>query len=70
MFGDDVWRIGIKLLDEIGAETIMWGSDFPHPDGVWPDSSEFIERELGHLPDAVRQKIVRENAGTLYGLIR
>ena len=28
----------------------MWGSDFPHPDGVWPDSSEVIARELGHLP--------------------
>jgi predicted TIM-barrel fold metal-dependent hydrolase len=47
----------------------MWGSDFPHPDGVWPDSSEVIARELGHLPTAVRRKIVCENAGKLYGLI-
>jgi predicted TIM-barrel fold metal-dependent hydrolase len=63
-------RIGIKLLDEIGADTIMWGSDFPHPDGVWPDSAEFIQRELGHLPEPVRRKIVCENAGRLYGFIR
>jgi hypothetical protein len=42
-------RIGIKLVDDLGHDTIMWGSDFPDPDGVWPDSSEFIERELGHL---------------------
>jgi len=63
-------RIGIKLLDDIGYDTIMWGSDFPHPDGVWPDSSEFIERELGHLPAEVRHKIVCENAGKLYGFIR
>jgi len=62
-------RIGIKLLDDIGYDTIMWGSDFPHPDGVWPDSSEFIERELGHLPAEVRHKIVCENAGKLYGFI-
>jgi uncharacterized protein len=62
-------RIGIKLLDDIGHDTIMWGSDFPHPDGVWPDSSEFIERELGHLPADVRHKIVCENAGKLYGFI-
>ena len=26
-------RIGIKLLDDLGHDTIMWGSDFPHPDG-------------------------------------
>jgi predicted TIM-barrel fold metal-dependent hydrolase len=62
-------RIGIKLLDELGEDNVMWGSDFPHPDGVWPDSSEVIARELGHLPAPVRRKIVCENAGKLYGLI-
>ena len=62
-------RIGIKLLEELGADTIMWGSDFPHPDGVWPDSDEFIQRELGHPPAGVRAKIVCENAGRFYGLI-
>jgi predicted TIM-barrel fold metal-dependent hydrolase len=62
-------RIGIKMLDELGENNVMWGSDFPHPDGVWPDSTEVIERELGHLPAAVRRKIVCENAGKLYGLI-
>ena len=30
--------VGVKLLDEIGVENVMWGSDFPHPDGIWPDS--------------------------------
>jgi predicted TIM-barrel fold metal-dependent hydrolase len=60
-------RIGIKLLDDLGAENVMWGSDFPHPDGVWPDSQEFINKELGHLPADVRNKIVCENAAKLYG---
>ncbi len=60
-------RIGIKLLDDLGVETIMWGSDFPHPDGVWPDSQEYIERELGHLPAATRRRIVCDNAAELYG---
>jgi predicted TIM-barrel fold metal-dependent hydrolase len=61
--------VGIKLLDELGADRVMWGSDFPHPDGIWPDSSEYIEREMGHLPADVRHKVVCENAGRLYGLI-
>ena len=60
-------RIGLLLLDELGEDTIMWGSDFPHPDGIWPDSEEFIERELGHLPDATRHKVVCGNAQRLYG---
>jgi predicted TIM-barrel fold metal-dependent hydrolase len=60
-------RIGIKLLDEIGEDNIMWGSDFPHPDGIWPDSQEYIQRELGHLPAETRHKIVCANAAKLYG---
>lgn len=44
----------------------MWGSDFPHPDGVWPDSQEFIERELGQVPERIRRKIVCDNAARLY----
>jgi len=63
-------RIGIKLLDDIGVDNVMWGSDFPHPDGVWPDSREVIQRELGHLPAGVRRKIVCDNAGGFYGFIR
>ena len=59
--------IGIKLLDDLGAENVMWGSDFPHPDGVWPDSQEYIQKELGHLPPDVRRKVVCENAGKFYG---
>lgn len=61
--------IGIKLLDDLGEDNVMWASDFPHPDGIWPDSREYIERELGHLPAGVHRKIVCENAGKLYGFI-
>jgi predicted TIM-barrel fold metal-dependent hydrolase len=59
--------IGIKLIEELGPDKVMWGSDFPHPDGVWPDSREYIERELGGLAAPVRHKIVCENAARLYG---
>ena len=58
--------IGIRLLDILGEENVMWGSDFPHPDGVWPDSREFIARELGGVSESLRRKITCENAGRLY----
>ncbi len=60
-------KVGIRLLDVLGEDNIMWGSDFPHPDGVWPDSQAFIENELGELPEKTRNKIVCENAAKLYG---
>ena len=61
--------IGIRLLDILGEDTIMWGSDFPHPDGVWPDSKEFIDRELKDVAPATRHKIICGNAARLYGFL-
>jgi predicted TIM-barrel fold metal-dependent hydrolase len=61
--------IGTKLIDDIGVETLMWGSDYPHPDGVWPDSSKYIAEQFGHLPADVVRKITCENAGRFYGLM-
>jgi len=63
-------RIGAKLIDDIGVETLMWGSDYPHPDGVWPESSKYIAEQFGHLPEDVTRKITCENAGRFYGLMR
>ena len=61
--------VGIKNLDHLGEDSIMWGSDFPHPDGVWPDSQAVIRRELHALPAETRQKIVCNNAAALYGFM-
>ena len=61
--------IGAKLVDDMGVETLMWGSDYPHADGVWPESSKYIEEQFGHLPQDYVHKITCENAGKFYGLI-
>jgi uncharacterized protein len=59
-------QVGVKLLDELGEDNIMWGSDFPHPDGVWPDSQEFIAREMVDVSPARKRKIICDNARRLY----
>jgi predicted TIM-barrel fold metal-dependent hydrolase len=61
-------RIGTRLIDDIGVETLMWGSDYPHGDGVWPDSAKYIAEQFGHLPPAVTHQITCENARRFYGL--
>jgi predicted TIM-barrel fold metal-dependent hydrolase len=63
-------RIGTKLIDDMGVETLMWGSDYPHGDGVWPDSTKYIAEQFGHLPSDVMHKMTCENAGRFYGLIK
>ncbi|MYD44506.1 MAG: amidohydrolase [Gammaproteobacteria bacterium] len=59
--------VGLRLLDILGEKNVMWGSDFPHPDGVWPDSQEFIEREFQGVPAETKRKVICENAANLYG---
>ena len=36
-------------------------------DGVWPDSRDFIARELGGVSSETRRKIICDNAAHLYG---
>ena len=60
--------VGIRLLDLLGEDNVMWGSDYPHPDGIWPDSQEFLDRELSGVSAEARRKITRDNAMKLYRL--
>ena len=53
----------------VGEDNIIWGSDYPHPDGIWPDSLKVIEEDLSRLDTRARRKITCENAGKLYGLM-
>jgi predicted TIM-barrel fold metal-dependent hydrolase len=64
-FQDD--QAGIDAISTIGEETLMWGSDFPHPDGLWPDSRASIEKQFAHVPEATRRKILCDNAARIYG---
>ena len=63
-FQDD--ETGLANIERIGVETIMWGADFPHPDGTWPDSQELIERLFAGIPEATARKVLYENAVRLY----
>jgi predicted TIM-barrel fold metal-dependent hydrolase len=57
------------MIPLIGADNIMWGSDYPHPDGIWPDSQQCIQADLAGVAPAVQHKILCANAGKLYGLL-
>jgi predicted TIM-barrel fold metal-dependent hydrolase len=53
-------------IDRIGLDNIMWGSDYSHPDGVFPDSRKAIQEGMGHLEKSMRQKIICDTAARLY----
>ena len=65
-FEDD--RPGVLTREAIGVDTLMWGSDFPHHDSVWPHSQETLDMVFEGVPDDVRRATTVDNVAKLYGL--
>ncbi len=59
--------VGLANLDRIGEDSVMWGSDFPHPDGTWPDSLALLGPQLTGISAETQRKILCGNAARLYG---
>jgi len=55
-------------IDSVGADHVMWASDFPHPDAAFPDAvDEFLEHVPGISADA-RQAVLWDTPLRFYGL--
>ncbi len=61
-------KVAVDQRDNIGVETLLWASDYPHGDSTWPKSGEFIEWQFGDIPAPERQRMVRDNVAELYGM--
>jgi predicted TIM-barrel fold metal-dependent hydrolase len=60
-------RTAILAREVIGVESLMWGSDYPHGDGTYPDSQEILGRLMEGVPDEEQRMILRGNAARVYG---
>ena len=49
-------------------DNILWGSDYPHTEGTFPKSREFIETTLVDCTQEEKEKIVAGNAARIYNL--
>ena len=52
--------------EKIGAERVLFETDFPHPTCLYPNSRRHLENVLGDLPDATRRRVLHDNAAELY----
>ncbi|HEY3942450.1 MAG TPA: amidohydrolase family protein [Acidimicrobiales bacterium] len=65
-FEEDV--VGMKLLDELGEDNVMWATDYPHPDCTWPVSQDVLKEQFGAYPETIKNKITHQNAARIYKL--
>ena len=51
----------------IGADRMMWGSDYPHNEGTFPHTREAIRQRFSDLDEAAMRALLGGNAAELYG---
>lgn len=52
---------------EIGVDNIMWGNDFPHPEGTWPHTREWLRKAFWDIPPDETAKMLGLSAADWYG---
>jgi predicted TIM-barrel fold metal-dependent hydrolase len=50
-----------------GLSTLMWGNDYPHPEGTWPQSRAACEEQFAGVSDEDLTAIVNGNAASVFG---
>lgn len=60
--------IGLKLLDEIGADRVMWAQDYPHSEGTFGYTADAVKEIMNIVPNADARKILGETALAVYKL--
>ena len=61
-------RMAMKLRQFIGVDMLMWGSDFPHSVGTYPDSRETLTDLFEEVPEDEKRKVLVTNATDFFGL--
>ncbi|TXS96101.1 amidohydrolase [Parahaliea maris] len=63
-------RRDLDLRTQLGDTKLMWGSDYPHPEGTWPQTPDYFKETFSGFPEDDGRKILGENAVEWYGLDR
>ncbi|MAT92395.1 MAG: amidohydrolase [Halioglobus sp.] len=53
---------------EIGIDRVMWGTDYPHPEGSWPNTREKLMTYMKGLPETDLEAMLGGNALDCYQL--
>ncbi|HEY2428082.1 MAG TPA: amidohydrolase family protein, partial [Acidimicrobiales bacterium] len=60
-------REEIRRRHVIGCDVMMWGTDYPHPEGTWPHTLERLRQDFSGVPAADTQQLLGDTAARCYG---
>jgi len=61
--------VGMKMIDDPELwldKTAMWGNDYPHPQGTWPDITPSLDKMFEHVHPALKQELVWSRAQRIF----
>ena len=59
--------VALNNVEFTGTKCLMWGNDYPHDEGTFPNSRRPIEEIKAKLPDEDARHVLCGNAANLYG---
>lgn len=60
--------VGLRLLDQLGADRVMWAQDYPHSEGTFGYTANALQEVIDACSEADARRILSENAMELYKL--
>ena len=52
---------------EIGIDNMLWGNDFPHPEGTWPNTRKWLRTTFHDIPVEETRRMIGLAAAEVYG---
>jgi predicted TIM-barrel fold metal-dependent hydrolase len=65
-----VHKAEVDMRHEIGIETTFFGRDYPHAEGTWPNTADWLSDAFAGVPDDELRLMLGENAIRVLGLDR
>ena len=58
--------IAIHNIPFTGTDALLWGNDYPHEEGTYPNSRAIVDRLATGLDDDIAHRVFRDNAVKLF----
>jgi predicted TIM-barrel fold metal-dependent hydrolase len=63
---DDAY--GPQMIPLIGADRVLWGSDFPHIRSIGLEAQAHVHKMFGTLPREAQEQVVGGNAAKVFNV--
>jgi hypothetical protein len=57
----------IRRRHVLGLDAVMWGTDYPHPEGSWPHTAAKLKTDFCQVPVTETAQLLGGTAALVYG---